>query len=452
MGLLGSAFRVGSSVGRTTVRAGSSVARGRAPNISVGLGIKGFGGRIGTRGVSIRTPIASQSFGLRGGSTGLRIPGLASISVNPFRPSAVFSSPIGRLRLQKNSSLSIGSSLVAVGVSSKPMFWAHLGPIPVAISGTLKAPARPWPEVVDAQWKPHYQRRPPAVSEQLHELIRKIEREAVQPRAIVLPNMEVPEIEPRGISKSEVRKMKKLFRKSKKKQDPENLPADSFERWKHEETERLLDESKQESRTLNNLKQKWQEGDPLICSLVFLTIARANGLQCFVFDFTQHEALVGCFGPSLEDVHSHKPVTTPSGSLSIKKRSKAERENVWFQISEAQVRPVIQLCEFAFASGTNVRLLVLTPGRSAIFEKQVVSFELPFTVGNDESRKAGYQRLENFELPDGLELSDFLNSSHEFDENGLTLDDKALNTKGLGSLSLWRSLQKTLETIEQQVS
>ena len=113
--------------------------------------------------------------------TTVGIPGIATISAKSKRPSVAVGIGPGRLTVSRDPGASLAARYVAVGVTSRPLLWARIGPLRVKVPGQVPGRGqRRWHEELDDQWKPYYERRPPSVSEDLHFLIRDMERDAVR--------------------------------------------------------------------------------------------------------------------------------------------------------------------------------------------------------------------------------------------------------------------------------
>ncbi len=337
MGLLGGAFRVASGVGRTSYRVGRSVASGRVPSLGVGLSIPGgLGVRVGTRGVSIRTPIARQSIGLSGFRTTIGVPGIAHIRVNPTRPSVKVGIGPAAATIAKHPGVSLATRFVAVGVTTRPLMWARVGPVRVKIPGQVQRSARrPWHEEVDDQWQEYYERRPPSISEQLHDMIREIEEGAIAaarqvnhvPRPTAIPR---PYLHPDDVKRHRKATRKDslngvgIFARRKRKAAKATAVA-RHTQWVEEEQRALDVEHARLSSIMTATFNAWQAGDSPTMYVIANAMLAATGGHASLVSLTDGVATIVVFGLSLDDVHPCKPTYTAGGAPTVKKRTKNER-------------------------------------------------------------------------------------------------------------------------------
>lgn len=377
MGLLGSAFRVGSYAARTGIRAGTSIASGRVPSLSIGLGIGGFGARIGTRGVSIRTPVASQSIGAHGLTSTIRLPGIASLSVNPVRPSVAAGLGPVRVRASKNPGMMVGSPILSIGFSKSSLFFANVGPFTLAVPGQLTRPSRPWSEEVDDQWMPYYQRRPPAISEQLHFLITQVEDDALRARPSLIADFPIPQVPFETIPKRDVRNQKRAFRKEERanirlfarvERRAAKFRADELLcKWQDKENTARKKTQGDRQGKVDLAYNDWKKGDHFLGMLVFQSLAHANSFSTYVIEVSSSKLLVAVFGSRIEDIHPLGPSWTPSGNPTVKKRGKKEREAIWADICSSQISIAAQIARVSFTRHRQMEALVLLPASATSF-------------------------------------------------------------------------------------
>ena len=377
MGLLGGAFRVASYTARTGVRAGRSVASGRVPSLSIGLGLGGFGARIGTRGVSIRTPIASQSIGAHGLTSTIRLPGIASLSVNPIRPAVTAGLGPFRLRAGKNPSIRIGTPLLSLGFSTHPLLTANIGPISLNIPGLLTSPSRPWSEEIDDQWRPHFERRPPSISEQLHQLINNVESAAKTPISHIALNFNCPQVPLEPVTRRDRRAAKrsihkdvmqniKFFHLKRRKEGRLKIRGLLAEWEAAESTLRVRNQAELQYR-VDRAHRDWIAGDIFLSTLVFQAICHALGFPAYVFSVDNSKVRVAVFSPTIDDIHPQGPSWTPSGNPTVKKRTKKERQDIWVEICGTQITSVGRIGESSYRKPIDMEIFTVLPSRVTNF-------------------------------------------------------------------------------------
>ena len=197
MGLLGKAVRTSvrttRGVTRTSYRAGRSVARGRVPSVSIGGSIMGIGGRIGTRGIGLSTPVARVKAGPGGFRIGTGI-GPVGGSIRPLKPSAnIYVGPLA-LHLAKRSGIFLNTDLFSIGFVARPLIRQRIGERSLAIPGRLAEPGERWHERIDDVWRPHYQRRPPSFLAELHDVITGVESDAIRAAFMTTSPLIRPEV------------------------------------------------------------------------------------------------------------------------------------------------------------------------------------------------------------------------------------------------------------------
>jgi hypothetical protein len=352
MGLLGSAVRVGTRATRTTVRAGGSLARGRVPSLGIRLGVGGFGVGIGTRGISLGTPVLSQSIGLSGFQTTLRVPGLAQLSVNPVRPSATAGLGPLRMRISRNPGVGISTGLLSLGVAAKPLAWIDVLGMRVAVPGRLPTPSRPWHEEVDDQWRPYYERRPPAISEQLHDLIRDFEDQGrgVAFRNVLRPTK--PLVSMAALAPRETRRHRReanrdalagvSWRSRRERREARARATAAHAAWEDSERERREADRAKAQEIIDNAFGAWQEGDPLATALVVNAVLAASELPGLVVGAEEGRLSLVVLGIGINDVHPLGPAATPSGYPTVKKRTRAMRAAVYAELLGATTVSVLR--------------------------------------------------------------------------------------------------------------
>ena len=305
-----------------------------------------MGVRVGTRGISIRTPLARQSIGLSGFRTTVGAPGLAHVTVNATRPS--LTAGVGPLRgtLSKNPGVALASRFIAVGVTTKPLLWARIGPVKIQVPGQLeRSTGKRWYDEIDDQWRPYYQRRPPSVSAQLHDIIHAMEAGAL---AGATDNVSVPAptgVPERALSSAEVNAHRKALRKEARRQA--NMfsrrrrkaalaeAAGRHETWVNEKRESIAAEHQRLTALHNATISAWRSGDPATVYIVTNAILTASGAPGALVSLVDGVATLLVFAPALEDVHPSGPSYSSGGSPTIKKRTKPERQMA--QIGRAHV-------------------------------------------------------------------------------------------------------------------
>lgn len=382
MGLLRGTFRVASYTARTGIRAGSSIASGRVPSLSIGVGLGGFGARIGTRGVSIRTPIAAQSVGAQGLTSTIRLPGVASLSVNPIRPSAAARLGPIRVRAARNPSVRFGTPLLSLGLSTHPLLTANIGPISLNIPGRMSRPSRPWSEEVDDQWRPYYERRPPSISEQLHVLINQVERDAKSSLSPIHLDFECPQVPLEPITSKQRRAARRDIRKNeiqalgifalRRRRAARLQIKQLLVHWSNAETERRLRTQSEFQEHVRVTYEEWKAGDPLVSTLVFQTLAQILDLPAFIISAERSKIRLAVFGPRIEDIHPLGPSWTPSGNPTVKKRTKKERDSIWADICGAQITRVGQISKSAFKQDVELEIFTVLPSNVSEFGQLAV--------------------------------------------------------------------------------
>lgn len=376
MGLVRGAFRTTRRVTRTTYRAGRSVARGRVPSVGVGLRIPGgVGVRVGTRGVSIRTPIARQSIGLSGFRTTLGVPGVAHITVNPTRPS--LTAGVGPLRatLARSPGFSVASRFVSVGITTKPLLWARVGPIRVKVPGQVqRSGGRTWHEEVDEQWKAFYQRRPPSVSEQLHYIIQQMEMAPIDAALSVLAvptpaALQRPLLDPETIAahrkslrKNAVKSVGFLARRQRKAATRAALAE--HEEWVRDEQAALDGEHARLSALIAEAHALFRRGDPAAVYIVANAMLSAGGANGSLVSLVDGVAKIVVFAPPLEDVHPCKPSYSTGGSPTVSKRTKPERLEAHRALAGASAVSALNAVRDALPGVQRVEVVVVTMSSS----------------------------------------------------------------------------------------
>jgi len=337
MGLVRGAFRTTRRVTRTTYSAGRSVARGRVPSVGVGFRVPGgFGVRVGTRGVAIRTPIARQSIGLSGFRTTVGVPGIAHITVDPTRPS--LTTGVGPLQamLARNPGVSLASRFISVGVTTQPLLWARLGHLRIKMPGQVQqSGGLTWHEEIDRQWQHHYNRRPPSVSEQLHSIIHDMESALVAAATIVL-TVPSPAALPRPVldpvATAAHRKAARKAGRSgvallarRKRRAAVAKAVIEHELWAQEEQAALDHEHARLTALINGAMAAWRKGDPATVFVVANAMLGAGGANGSLVSLMNDVATMLVFAPPLEDVHPCKPGFSPGGAPTVYKRTKPER-------------------------------------------------------------------------------------------------------------------------------
>lgn len=334
---------------------------------SIGLGPARIG--VSTRGVRASVAGIGVSAG-RGGVRGsVGVPGVGGVSVNPIRPSVrAYAGPFSvAAKPRTGLSARVGTSLVAVGVATKPMMWARVGPMVLAIPGDLTPSSKRWHEEIDDQWRPYAQKRPRSFMASLSELIDATERDEVmlanaEPVAPTRPA--VPGA--RGVATQErdailaqrvaaARSGVAWYRRRAKREAVEQATADAAA-----QVERLAAERRREAEEFGSLVldgfERWEAGDPTARLIVANAALSANGADAFVVGLDGDDATVAVLLPDLEQIHPEKPDLTAGGARTVRKRTRAERAEVHRRIAQAHAVHAIHcaravlpdVCEWRF--------------------------------------------------------------------------------------------------------
>lgn len=341
MGIVGSAFRVSKKATRvsyratrTTYRAGKSISKGRVPGVSVGVGALGFGVRVGTRGIRIKSPIAGVSLGSSGFRTTVGVPGIAHLSVRPLKPSAVVGLGPLRAHISRHPGVSFRTGLVGVGVTTQPMFWTHIGAYRVAIPGRFSRGGQRWYEEIDNQWKPHYKRRPPSFLSELHEVIEQAEIAPLEDPFRGLPQIQCPQSGAEALTQNELNELKRnalreafvnyKYWKVHKLPETLRLSKKLYLDGCSEEKRNRQDEANERAKIIRTAFSKWQKGDVTAQSLVIGATLSIVEPSAFLVDVNNQCVTILVVAPELEDIHPEKPTFTPSGQQTVKKKTKSE--------------------------------------------------------------------------------------------------------------------------------
>lgn len=377
MGLIRGALKTTTRATRTTYRAGRSVARGKVPSVSVGLRVPGgVGLRVGTKGVSLRTPIARQSLGTSGFRTTVGVPGLAHVTLNPTRPSVTGGLGPLSATLARDPGLSLNSRFVAVGVTTRPLLWLRVGTHQFKLPGQL-APAagKRWYEEIDDQWQPYYQRRPPAVSEQLHDIIDEVESEATsaaftlcsvrRPSSVQWTSLDDSVIKAhlKG-AKKDARRESSVFAR-KKRRAALAAAARFHAAWEAAEEARIDAEGERLTALVEGAYEAWASGNPTAGLLVANALLAATGGSGALTSIVDNYATLVVFGTPLDEVHPSKPTWSANGSKTIKSRTKAERSRAHLQLAGAVTVAALHAVEAALPGVSEVHVFVIAASSSS---------------------------------------------------------------------------------------
>lgn len=378
-------FRMATKVARTSARAGGSIARGRVPSLGIRVGVAGFGIGVGTRGISVRTPVLSQSVGLSGFTTTLKVPGVARLSVNPVRPSATAALGPLRFRASRHPGIGISTGLVSLGVTTKPLAWIDVLGIRVALPGQLPPRSRPWHEEVDDQWRPYYERRPPGISEQLYDLIQQVEYEGLSIGFSTAPKPVRPTAQLVELSRTEIRKHRKSVRRDARKTVPfkprqqrrEALEASEIvhTQWIEEEKAKRVAEREEAQASIDRAYAAWESGDPLACVLVANSVLSVSGLPGFLVSGQPDQFTLVVLAPGIDIVHPYRPSVTPSGNPTVKKRSKSDRGDVHADLVGAATVGVIRALSNVIPRSSTLSVAVTLPSDSLANAPAVAWFD-----------------------------------------------------------------------------
>lgn len=372
-------------VARTSARAGGSIARGRVPSLGIRVGVAGFGVGVGTRGISVRTPVLSQSVGLSGFTTTLKVPGVARLSVNPMRPSATVALGPLRFRASRHPGIGISTGLVSLGITTKPLAWIDVLGFRVALPGQLPPRSQPWHEEVDEQWRPYYERRPPGISEQLFDLIQQVEHEGMSIGFSSVPSLVRPSAPLVELLRSEIRKHRKSVRRDARKTVPfrprekrrEALEASEVIhlQWIEEERVKRDAEREEAQASIDRAFVAWESGDPLACVLVANAVLSVAGLPGFLVSGQPDEFTVVVLAPGIDIVHPFRPSVTPSGNPTVKKRSKTDRGDVHADLVGAATIGVVRALSTVLPRSSTLSVAVTLPSGSLANAPTVAWFD-----------------------------------------------------------------------------
>ncbi len=372
-------------VARTSARAGGSIARGRVPSLGIRVGVAGFGVGVGTRGISVRTPVLSQSVGLSGFTTTLKVPGVARLSVNPMRPSATVALGPLRFRASRHPGIGISTGLVSLGITTKPLAWIDVLGFRVALPGQLPPRSQPWHEEVDEQWRPYYERRPPGISEQLFDLIQQVEHEGMSIGFSSAPSLVRPSAPLVELLRSEIRKHRKSVRRDARKTVPfrprekrrEALEASEVIhlQWIEEERVKRDAEREEAQASIDRAFVAWESGDPLACVLVANAVLSVAGLPGFLVSGQPDEFTVVVLAPGIDIVHPFRPSVTPSGNPTVKKRSKTDRGDVHADLVGAATIGVVRALSTVLPRSSTLSVAVTLPSGSLANAPTVAWFD-----------------------------------------------------------------------------
>lgn len=452
MGLVRGAFRASRSVGRTTYRAGRSVAKGRVPSMGVSVRLPGgLGVRAGTRGVSLRTPIGRQSIGASGFRTTVGVPGLASVTINPVRPSATIGVGPGRVALARNPGISLAAKCVAVGVTSRPLLWARVGPVQVKVPGRLPGRSqRPWHEEVDEQWRSAgYRRRPPGVSTQLHHIIRDIERSAVNeaerqwamPEPAPLPR---PVLSSSAISQHRLdarraaRRETSIFARRARRAALEAAEK-SHLRWVEVCRAKLDSEYRRLAGLRATAVADLRRGDPVVSFIVANAMINACGANAILYSIDDQVGHLLVLAPSISDVHPSGPSMTPAGARTIRKRTKHERQVVHDELVAAAAVHAINAVRTSLVGVSKLEILIvyLDPSARDLRQLQLEArlmlklTELPRSVAEMETL------IRESVVPDRARLERVASEVFRGDDRALAVAVVADDFDGLREPGFW---------------
>jgi len=346
------------------------------PSVGVGLRVPGgFGVRVGTRGLSIRTPIARQSIGLSGFKTTVGVPGIAHITVNPTRPSLTAGLGPARATLARTPGLSLSTRFVAVGATARPLMWARVGPIRIKVPGQMRtSTGRSWHEEVDEQWQAHYQRRPPSVSAQLCHIIREMEsapvaaasRVLIVPAPTAIPRPVLPTANVTAHRKATLKAARNevgLFARQRRR-EAKAAALTEHARWAQHEQTALDAEHARLTALVSSTVAAWRAGDPASVYVVANAMLGAGGANGAVVSLVDGVATIVVFGPPLEDVHPCKPDVTPGGSATVRKRTKPQRLAVHRFLMGASAVAALNSVRHALPGVKQVDVIVVTMSSS----------------------------------------------------------------------------------------
>jgi hypothetical protein len=342
----------------------------------VGLRIPGgVGVRVGTRGVSLRTPIARQSIALSGFRSTIGAPGIAHVTVNATRPSITAGVGPARATLSKNPGVALTSRFVAVGVTSKPLLWARVGPVKLQVPGQLqRSTGRRWYDEIDDHWTPFYARRPPSISAQLHQIIVEMESGAVvaatrsvsvpEPSGVVRQELDAAAVEAnKKAYRKEARRQANFLARHRRKADIAEA-AKRHDEWVRQQRETIAAEHQRLSTIHDEAITAWGAGDPAAVYVVTNALLTASGAPGALVSLVDGAAILLVFAPALEDVHPSGPSYSSGGSPTIKKRTKAERRIAHWTLSGANTVQVLNTAKAALRGVERADVVVVTMSSS----------------------------------------------------------------------------------------
>ena len=393
MGIVRGAFRGATKVSRgtyratkSTYRAGKSISRGRVPSVSAGVGALGFGVRVGTRGIRLKSPIAGVSLGSSGFRTTVGVPGIAHVSVRPLKPSAVVGLGPLRAHLARHPGVSIRAGLVGMGMTTSPMFWSQIGSYRVAIPGSFSSGYQRWFEEIDNQWRPHYSRRPPSFLSDLHDVIYQTEIAPLEDPFRSIKKIQRPQPSASELTVSELQEIKVATRKEAFKDFRFWNIHKIFETYQNaqslflhecsEVAKERKEEARERARIINLAYDRWQKGDLAAQSFVVGASLAIVEPSAFIVDINNQCVTVLVVVSDVDDIHPEKPTFTPSGQKSVKKKTKSERQRTHTDLLFAKAMNAVNVVVQRAINVQQIRIVV------AIQDNSVTGIE-NFRVGID---------------------------------------------------------------------
>jgi len=361
---------------RSTYRAGRSTARGSVPSLSFGASIAGFGGRIGTRGVSVRIPVASVS----GGSSGFRlaagVPGVARLSVNPTRPSASLRvGPLGVFTSRRSAGASVAIRPFSFGVTTRPLVWARVGDLRIGIPGSLPSGGPRWYDRMNAQVATAlaaegYERRPPSLMEELAEVIDDAEKSAVRAAAEPVAVVRRPVVSPSNSgavpSFADTPGSRSLARAARR-----GIP------WyrRSERSAASTGALQAAQRLIDGAWDSWHAQDPRVLLMIVNAALAVHRCDAFVLGFEDGNGALLVLVPDFEEVSVEGPAVTNGGAWTVKKRTRAVRRSVHAAIQCAQANHATKVAARTAAAINEWHVMVaeLTPGAADIGDLALIA-------------------------------------------------------------------------------
>lgn len=339
------------------------------PGLSIGGSVAGFGLRVGTRGVGLRTPLGGVKVGSSGFRTTVGVPGVAHLSVAPLKPAATLGLGPLRLRAAKHPGIGISTSLVSVGVTTAPLIWTRVGAFRWGVAGKIQRSDSHWYDDLNDQWRPHYKRRPLHISGELHSIIRDVEA-AQAARAFTPVDIPSPDvIEPATLSaaarRTDLRSRRRSLRRAtpplalRRRRNTRQQALVDHQSWVAQELARLDIEHREAQRLVDEAWQGWRSGDPVTAVLVANAAFAALDAAAVVVEYDGMQATVLVISHAAAEVCPDRPDVTKNGSPTVKKRNKAQLADAIAEAMAGEAVLALRLTRSALRTVGDVRVLIV---------------------------------------------------------------------------------------------